>query len=193
MRTIVHPLRVLVAGFAAGLVLAGCGGGGSSIGGTLNGLATGATIILQNNGSESLTLTSNGTFEFDTVVADGEDYDVTVLTQPAGQTCTVANGSGTIDVFGSNVEDVEVNCQNSASVSGTVSGLAAGTSVTLSNAGVPLAVAADGPFAFPGTLAPGTTYSVTVTVQPAGRTCTVTNGAGTITAGVATDVTVACA
>ena len=193
MRTIVHPLRVLLAGFAAALVLAGCGGGGSSIGGTLSGLATGATIILQNNGSESLTLTSDGTFEFDTVVADGEDYDVTVLTQPAGQTCTVANGSGTIDVFGSNVEDVEVNCQNSATISGTVSGLAAGTSVTLSNAGVPLAVAVDGPFAFPGTLAPGTTYSVTVTVQPAGRTCTVTNGAGTIAAGVATDVTVACA
>ena len=187
------PIRAVLAGLAAALALAGCGGGGSSIGGTLTGLAVGSTIVLQNNGSESLTLTSDGTFEFDSVVADGEDYNVTVLTQPAGQICTVANASGTIDVFGSNVEDVRVTCQNSTSVSGTVTGLASGTSVTLSNAGVLLAVAVDGPFVFPGTLAAGTTYAVTVTVQPVGRTCTVTDGTGTIAAGVMTAVVVTCA
>ena len=185
-------IRVILAGLATALALAACGGGGSTVGGTLTGLAVGATIVLQNN-SESLTLTSDGSFEFDSVVADGEDYNVTVLTQPAGQTCTVANGSGTIDTFGSDIDDVTVTCQNSNSVSGTVTGLAAGTSVTLSNAGVQLPVAVDGPFVFPGTLAAGTTYSVTVIVQPAGRTCTVAGGTGTITAGVMTAVVVTCA
>ena len=193
MRILAYPVRLFAAGLTVLFALSGCGGGGATIGGTLSGLNTGATVILQNNGANSLTLTSDGSFEFDTLVSDGDDYDVTVLTQPAGQTCTVANGSGTIGVFGSNVDDITVTCVDSTTVSGTVSGLAAGTSVTLSNAGVTLAVAADGAFAFPGTLAPGTTYSVTVTVQPAGRTCTVSNGTGTITAGVATNVIVACA
>lgn len=43
-------------------------------------------------------------------------YDVTVLTQPVGQTCAVANGSGTIDVSGDDVSSVSVSCAASASV-----------------------------------------------------------------------------
>ena len=38
------------------LVLAGCGGGGAQIGGTVSGLASGAKVTLQNNGSDTLTV-----------------------------------------------------------------------------------------------------------------------------------------
>ena len=165
---------------------------GGTVGGTLSGLSTGATVVLQNNGADKLTLTGNGTFTFATAIASGSDYNVTVLTQPAGQTCSVTNASGTIDTNSDDVTSVSVTCAAAASLGGTLSGLAAGTSVTLSNAGVSLAIAANGAFAFPGTLPDGTAYNVTVVTQPVGQTCAVANPSGTIKANVLASVTVTC-
>ena len=45
-------------------------------------LQNGNQVILQNNGDDNLTLTTDGTFEFDTAIAEGLDYTVTVLTDP---------------------------------------------------------------------------------------------------------------
>ncbi|HEY7906310.1 MAG TPA: hypothetical protein VIC53_05235, partial [Wenzhouxiangella sp.] len=59
------------------------------IGGSVTGLATGETVVLQNNGGDDLTLAANGSFIFSAQVPDGDVYDVTVLTQPTGQTCSV--------------------------------------------------------------------------------------------------------
>ena len=78
-----------------------------SVGGTLSGLTTGS-LVLQDNGGSNLTLTVNGTFSFTTPVADGSNYHVTVLTQPAGQDCTVSAGSGTVGA--GNVTTVSVIC-----------------------------------------------------------------------------------
>jgi len=78
-------------------------------------------------------------------------------------------------------------------VGGTVSGLA-GNSVTLRlNGGADLAVAANGNFAFPGSIASGTAYTVTVQTQPTGptQTCVLANATGNIAANVA-NVTVTC-
>ena len=182
----------LVAVQAVGL--AGCGGAAmdASIGGTLTGLASASTVVLQDNGAANLSLTANGSFEFATFLPTDASYTVTVLTQPVGQTCTVANASGTVDAT-DNVTDVAVTCVTSASLVGTVSGLAAGTSVTLGDAGVLLPIASNGAFAFPGVLPDGTAYSVTVTVPPVGETCTVTNGQGTVPAsGIAASISIAC-
>ncbi len=61
---------------------------------------------------------------------------MTVATQPAGQTCTVTNGSGTTTA---NVTNVAVACAahppTNRTIGGTVSGLAAGQSVVLQNNG----------------------------------------------------------
>ncbi|MGB5081358.1 MAG: beta-propeller fold lactonase family protein, partial [Burkholderiales bacterium] len=87
----------------------GGGGGGAStftIGGTVSGLS--GTVVLQNNGGGDLTVSVNAGFTFATALANGGTYNVTVLTQPADQTCTVTNGSGTIS--GSNVTNVSVAC-----------------------------------------------------------------------------------
>ena len=43
-------------------------------------------------------MAANGSFTFATKVAIGAAYAVTVKTNPSGQSCTVANGSGTIGV-----------------------------------------------------------------------------------------------
>ncbi len=101
-------------------IFTGCGGGhggGSyfyNIGGELNGLAIGKSIILQNNGGDDLSLDADGTFIFSTKVPNGAPYKVTVKTQPDGQSCFVDNGEGVIS--GANVTNVSVNCYDSGSI-----------------------------------------------------------------------------
>ncbi|WP_406622691.1 IPTL-CTERM sorting domain-containing protein [Acidovorax sp. SDU_ACID1] len=77
-----------------------------TVGGTASGLA-GAGLVLQNNGGDNLLVPGNGPFTFNTPVAQGGAYSVTVHTQPAGRTCTVTNGSGTASA---NVTSVQAVC-----------------------------------------------------------------------------------
>jgi Domain of unknown function (DUF4369) len=190
-----HPLTSLVAALVLPLSLVACWLAEGTVGGTVSGLPTGASVVLQNNGTDNLTVSANGSFTFSKPVESEKTYAVTVLTQPAGANCTVtANGSGTIDANGNNVTNVAVTCVVTASLTGTVSGLLPGTAVTLSNAGVPLPVAVNGAFAFNGIMAAGTTYNVTVAPDgnPAGQTCNITGGSGTIVTGTPTAVVVTC-
>ena len=179
----------------ASAVLAACGGGGgdANIGGTVSGLGTGLSVVLQDNGGDTLTLVDNGAFAFATKLGSGSAYNVTVLTHPTGQTCTLSGATGTVDSNGADVTSVTVACISTSTLTGTVSGLASGTAVTLSNGTVLLPVAANGACAFPGVLNSGTSYTVSVATQPVGLTCTVTNGSGTITTNAPTPITVTCA
>lgn len=192
MNTHVHIAWPVMA--ALTLALCACGGsnGAATIGGSVSGLASGTTVVLQNNGADSLTISANGSFSFPVTVGADGGYAVSVLTQPTGQLCTVGNGSGTVDSSGDDVSNVTIVCVSTSTIQGTVSGLNAGTSVTLSNGSVLLPIAVNGAFSFPGTLAVGATYTVTVTTQPAGQTCTVTNGTGTVATSGTVSVTVTC-
>ncbi|MGI5860463.1 MAG: DUF4215 domain-containing protein [Myxococcales bacterium] len=164
------------------------------VGGTLSGLADGATLVLENNGGDSLTLSSDGEFSFATPLAFEASYTVTVATQPSSppQTCTVTNGSGTVGAGA--VTSVQVTCVSLWSIGGTVSGLADGASVVLqNNLGDDLTVSANGSFAFATLLLNGSAYSVTVLTPPAvpSQTCSVESGAGTATGNVS-NVKVTC-
>jgi hypothetical protein len=76
-----------------------------TIGGTVNGLT--GTLTLQ-NGGEMLTVTTNG-FTFTSPVLSGNTYNVMVVGQPSGQTCSVTAGaSGT--VANGNVTNVVISC-----------------------------------------------------------------------------------
>ncbi len=162
-----------------------------TIGGTVSGLNTGTSVTLLDNGGNALKVTANGAFTFTTALATGKTYKVTVGTQPTGETCTVTNGTGTVGT--ANVTNVAVACKTTYSIGGTVSGLNAGTSVTLlDNGGNPLKVTANGTFTFTTRLASGAAYKVTVSVQPTGETCTVTNGTGAVGTANVTNVAVAC-
>jgi hypothetical protein len=102
-----------------------------TVGGSVSGLS--GTVVLQNNGADNLSRSANGSFTFATALASGAAYNVTVLTQPAGQTCSVANGSGTIS--GANIANVSISCQvqtacSSLSVSGAASCQTSGVSGT---------------------------------------------------------------
>ncbi|MCP4105642.1 MAG: hypothetical protein GY749_08915, partial [Desulfobacteraceae bacterium] len=146
-----------------------------TIGGTVSGLT--GTLVLQNNGGDDLTLTADGAFTFATALADGSAYDVTVLTQPLGQIGPITRGSGTL--AGADVTNVAANCVNTYTIGGTVSGLT-GTLVLQNNGGDDLTLTADGAFTFATALGDGSAYNVTVLTQPAGQTCTITTGSGTL-------------
>ena len=87
----------------------------------MSGLASGGTVVLQDNGGNDLSVTASGAFTFSTALAAGAAYNVTVKTSPLGQTCTVANGTGTVG--SANVTNVAVTCATSGGGSGGTSGL----------------------------------------------------------------------
>ena len=171
----------------------------ATIGGTISGLAPGASVILQDNGGDSLTLTANGAFTFKTPVTGPTDaYAVTVNTQPTSpnQICTVTSGSGTATA---NVTNVGVSCVLSYTVGGTVTGLV-GTGLILQNSSdleqLPISPAnGNAAFTFKNFVPTGTAYTVTIAAQPIGpvQTCVVTptTASGTATANV-TSVVVTC-
>jgi trimeric autotransporter adhesin len=166
-----------------------CAANTYSAGGTVSGLA--GTVALQNNGSDSLVIAGNGTFTFAAPVAQGGTYSVAVQTQPAAQTCTVANGAGTMG--GANVTNIAVTCSTNAyTAGGTVSGLNGTVTLQINGAdNTPLS--SNGSFTFSTPVAEGSSYNVTVQTQPTEQTCTVTNGSGTIGAADVTNVSVTCA
>jgi len=88
-------------------VLVTCARSSYSVGGTVSGLS-GSGLVLRNNGGDPLSISGNGSFTFNTRLADGSGYSVTVATKPSGQTCSVANGTGTIS--GVDVINVSVTC-----------------------------------------------------------------------------------
>ena len=89
--------------------------GSYTVGGTVSGLS--GTVVLQDNGGDDLSVGASGGFTFATGLAGGSAYNVTVKANPAGQTCSVANGSGTIG--SSSITNVAVTCATSAAGSGS--------------------------------------------------------------------------
>jgi hypothetical protein len=163
-----------------------------SVGGTIAGLAAGQQVTLVNNGANATIVTSNGAFTFTTPIAFNGGYSVTVQTQPTGEICTVSGGtaSGVI----ANTTAVTVACSSeSFSIGGTVSGLGEGLQVTLLNNGADaLTIAANGSFTFTTPIVYNSGYAITVGTQPAGQTCTVTNGSDTNITVPVSSVTVTC-
>ncbi len=182
------------------LILAGCGGGSQptnpppkyTVGGTVTGLATGASLVLSNEGADSTSVTSNGVFNFLTPIASGSQYAVAVASAPANDTCVVSNPTGTI--ASANVTNVSVSCSPTTyTIGGSVSGLAPGTSVVLlDNGGDSITATSNTNFTFKTAIATGSSYSVSVGTQPAGQRCAVSGGSGILGSANVTGITVSC-
>lgn len=136
------------------IALFGCGGGGGStpapapspppsaytIGGNVAGLS--GSLVLRNNGADDLSVSANGAFTFKTALLSAAAYAVTVATQPANQSCSVANGSGTVGSV--NVTNVAVTCAAAPPPAGSGSldaSFGVGGKVTTDFSGSPLAPA----------------------------------------------------
>jgi hypothetical protein len=161
-----------------------------SISGTISGL-TASGMQLENNDGSAQTIASGATTFSFTGITGGSAYAITVSTQPTGLTCTVANGTGTANA---NVTNVAITCSAAVTytISGTISGLTA-SGMQLENNGAGAQTIASGATTFSFTNIPaGSTYSITVSAQPTGLTCTVANGSGTANGNV-TNVAITCA
>jgi len=152
---------------------------GYRIGGSVSGLQ-GPGLVLQNNDSDGLPITANGSFVFSQPLLSGEVYDVAVLSEPESpeQICRVENGLGTIE--SSDVATVLVQCRRARYIGGTVNGLIGSGLVLDLNKEYLLSVTANGSFEFEQAIPNGADYDVTVAVQPTSpnQICTVINGEG---------------
>ncbi len=190
--SLVAAARIAIA--ACLVALAACGGSDSSapvtLSGTVSGLSTGG-LTLASNGVNLPISAGAKTFTFGAVLADEVGYDVIVAIQPSGQACTVTNGSGVAAT--ANISNVVVTCSDRTfTVGGTISGLTV-SGLELANGGDTLSVAAGASsFTMPAAVAYGSAYAVTVAKQPAGLTCDVANGTGTISASAVTNIAVTC-
>lgn len=185
--TVAHASGIVAAAGVTGVAVT-CIANAYTVGGSISGLA--GTVVLQNNGADTQSIGTDGSFTFPTPVQQGSSYSVTVATQPAGETCSVANGSGPMGA--ARVTSVAVVCAvNTRTIGGTVAGLT-GTVVLQDNGADSQTLGADGGFTFATPLAQGGTYSVTVQTQPAAQTCTVSNGAGPVGNADINNVSVTC-
>jgi uncharacterized repeat protein (TIGR03803 family) len=163
-----------------------------SVGGTISGLGSNAGLTLT-NGGDTLAVPAGSTgFTMPTLVFFGSPYSVAVLTAPAGLTCTASNAAATMPA--GNVANVVIACSaQSYSVGGTISGLA-GSGLVLSNGSDTRSVASGASsFTMPTEVAFTSAYNVTVQTQPAGLTCSVSDGSGNMGSAAVTNVAVTCA
>lgn len=177
---------------------------------TVTGLVTPDSVTVQLNGSgvdalpartRRVTSAANGSYSFNLAVPVGSTYDVVIAGQAVGNTCTVANGSGTLGVGGTS--NVMVACSpNRYVVSGTVEFSPYdfvrlrlnGSEELLVNGTQSTQVFTEVvPFQFLTTVPYGGSYLVEVIDTPAFYIiCTVTSGSGTMPAGAVTNVVVTC-
>ncbi len=152
--------------------------------GTLSGLDTSKAVSLSVNNTLQTSLTANGAFTFQSYAVSGKEYAVAVAVPPAGQVCKIQNGSGTANIVTTpSITNVAVNCSTGVPVGGNLTGLKVGTYLILTNSinGDTRTLTVDGVYAFAFSLAEGDQYNVTVTTQPTGQKCTLTNGSGAAT------------
>jgi N-acetylneuraminic acid mutarotase len=186
-------------------VLTACGSSGSSnsgdgsppaadtvtLGGTISGLNA-SGLVLANNGATVAVSSGATTFAFSTSITTGSAYAVTVQSAPAGQTCSVANGTGTAGT--ANINNVVVTCATTSfTVGGSIAGLNGGGLVLADN-GADLLTVPSGATAFtmPTAVASTSGYAITVATQPNGLSCSVQSGTGTIGTANVTNVAVTC-
>ena len=169
-----------------------------TVGGSITNLV-GTGLLLKNliNGvTTDLTVATGVAYNFPTTLTSTNTYSVTVVSQPTApsQNCAVAAPTGTI--ASANITNVNITCTtNTYTIGGTISGLALGDTITLSDGAATLPILGTGvnqPFTFPIAKADATAYNVVVSIPPAGKTCTVTNAAGTLAGANVTNVFITC-
>ncbi len=174
-----------------GNVVVTCSDQSFALGGSISGL-NGAGLVLT-DGTDVLTVSAGATsFAMPTQVAYTSNYNVTVKTQPAGLTCSISSGTGTMPA--SAVANIAVSCSDQPfTVGGTIAGLGNNTGLVLSNGTNSLTVSAGATgFTMPTAVPFASQYNISTQSSPAGLTCSVANGSGTMGATNVTGVTVTC-
>lgn len=152
---------------------------------------SGSGLVLQNNGTDNLSVSGNGMHTFPVDYPFAYPYKVSVRTNPTSpdQICVVTSAEGRLT---ESVDNVLVNCTDAYRVSGIVVDLTGTNLIIMNNSSERITVDANGGFAFTRLIANGGPYQVSVLQQPTNQLCTVENAAGTISGANITDVVVVC-
>lgn len=152
----------------------------------VSGLAFGSSVGIQ-NGFGSMTV-PNGSFS---VITGGAGYNLVIARQPAGQTCTIADGPGTTPATSI---PIKVNCSGAYSIGGTVSGVLPGANISLTaNTGESLRLDSNGPFKLPNLRLSGYQYGVGIDLEPDRERCKIEHETGTLGSADVTDIKIECA
>ncbi len=180
------------------LLLQACssGGGGPAptytVGGSVTGLGNTPVVLQNNNGAETLSISTNTTYTFTTALTQGTAYNITVLTQPTGYSCSVSNSTGTVGQ--QNITTIAVTCTAlpTYTIGGTVTGLGSNPVILQNNSSEQLSISANGSYQFLTAQLEGSSYSVTVHTQPSGYSCSVSSNTGTVVQENITTISVNC-
>ncbi|MGK5032306.1 hypothetical protein [Janthinobacterium sp. DSP2-3-3] len=175
------------------LGLAACGGKASyDVSGTISNLNTDGLVLA--NGGDTLPVPSGKTaFTFIKRIDYGTDYNITVQTQPAHMTCGISGGSGSAGHY-INISAAVTCSQNRYTVGGTVSGLTVDGLVLINGSAITTVAKDATTFTMAGSVDYGSTYAISVSVQPKGLQCDLATGTekGTMGEGNVTTVKIAC-
>ena len=184
-------LRSMLAA-ACAATLAACGGSGGNLylGGSVIGLAK-SGLVLKNGDSELEVLAGASSFYFPNLIKSEDRYDIKILTQPKGATCTITNGSGKANSY--SVSTAYVTCiTDQYTLGGSISGLTADGLILANGQSQISPLANSSKFVFPATVGDGATYTVNVFKNPPGLACSISNPVGTMGSSNNDSLVVAC-
>jgi hypothetical protein len=168
-------------------MLSACGGGNDGnllLYGGIQGLTKSGLVLINRNTGEELTVAAGSTsFQFTRLLSADEQFSVEIKTDPTGAKCLATTNANKANAY--TVSQTVITCTTfQYTLGGTVKGLvddgnaSTNDGVTLAN-GPDTAYAApsstpgaDVPFAFANLVGNESPYGVTVLVQPANSTCT---------------------
>lgn len=132
-------------------------------------------------------------FNFDPLVLDGSEYQVSLIAAPESQLCLLDNGGGSVS--GSDVFSISINCASSYSLGGSLEGLLDGgepeLALTLNDQET--IRPAGNTFGFDDPLfIDARHYDIRISQQPAEQLCQIENGQGEATSFSVSDVRVYC-
>jgi len=169
-----------------------------NVGVTVNGLAPGNSVFLENNGGDLLEVSSNNSLtNFSIQVGNGLEYLVTFFSQPTtpNQTCQFTTPStGTIN--GTDAAVIQVECvTESYFIGGTVSGLLDGNYMVIqNNKGDDEIIMSNGAYLFSTPLFDEENYNVQIFMQPVNpiQPCIVDNNSSNLAGFDVDDVDINC-
>lgn len=193
---------------ALALGLAACGGdddGDLQLGVALSGI-TKSGLTLKNNGGADIAVAPGTFFVFPDLVAVDSQYDITIGLKPdntVADSCRVINGKGKVSTI--SPRNIAVVCDiKTYELGGTVEGLALEGGLIINNGSQQKAIpkgattftmttAATETAKFPGQVAEGTPYAVTILSPAAGsHNCRVENGVGVMPAAAVNNIKIIC-
>ncbi len=171
--------------------LAACGGTTMYVvSGSITGLADPGLVL--SDGTDTVSpKVGDTTFTFPTQIGYGTAFNIAAQNQPAHQTCNVLGGNSSAGETAT-IAAVVVCATNTYLLSGTVTGLPAGASVSLGTGSLvaPVTVTANGAFQF--VYPAGQDFTI-APVQTSGTSCTVSpNGIGNMGDAAVSGIVVTC-